>query len=423
MAGQKISERPALTGSIADKTKVIIPTSDLNAVGNAQNKTISLAKIAAELGGGAGVTDVTHAQLINKMDNNELVAGSWYRITDFRTVNYVHGADFVMNSSLFDINIGNTEPLLVFAIKNNEISSVAYSEQFPDDIIYYQPRVLSVYPSLIDNVNTNVDNRGVIVRRIDTKHNVSVPFDFRNEKYRRYTNNSGKYVLLKDDDNTGVYRDKLSFKAPSFEDNVFNIDWKGSLRIIDLKGVYNSLSGIYFGNNYNSNNIIVGNFSGDTIGDNFYNNTIGDNFSDNTIGDYFNYNTIGDYFNNNTIGDYFNYNTIGDNFNYNTIGDYFNYNTIGDYFYSNTVGDNFYNNTVENNFYNNTIGDNFSDNTIGDNFKYNITKTPINTTVDFTSATHVYQEYTCEIIKNANGDIKLKYYNASDVLTSVDITN
>lgn len=54
MAGQKISERPALTGSIADKTKVIIPTSDLNAVGNAQNKTISLAKIAAELGGGGG---------------------------------------------------------------------------------------------------------------------------------------------------------------------------------------------------------------------------------------------------------------------------------------------------------------------------------------------------------------------------------
>lgn len=41
----------------------------------------------------------------------------------------------------------------------------------------------------------------------------------------------------------------------------------------------------------------------------------------------------------------------------------------------------------------------------------------------FTSATHVYQEYTCEIIKNANGYIKLKYYNASDVLTSVDITN
>ena len=26
-------------------------------------------------------------------------------------------------------------------------------------------------------------------------------------------------------------------------------------------------------------------------------------------------------------------------------------------------------------------------------------------------------------IKNANGDIKLKYYNASDALTSVDITN
>ena len=82
MAGQKISERPALTGSIADKTKVIIPTSDLNAVGNAQNKTISLAKIAAELGGGGQIAFTkTKAEIDALITGNNLVKNALYEIT------------------------------------------------------------------------------------------------------------------------------------------------------------------------------------------------------------------------------------------------------------------------------------------------------------------------------------------------------
>ena len=92
MAGQKISERPALTGSIADKTKVIIPTSDLNAVGNAQNKTISLAKIAAELGGGGQIAFTkTKAEIDTLIAGNDLVAGALYEITGVHPTLYDDG--------------------------------------------------------------------------------------------------------------------------------------------------------------------------------------------------------------------------------------------------------------------------------------------------------------------------------------------
>ena len=91
MAGQKISERPALTGSIADKTKVIIPTSDLNAVGNAQNKTISLAKIAAELGGGQIAFTKTKAEIDTLIAGNDLVAGALYEITGVHPTLYDDG--------------------------------------------------------------------------------------------------------------------------------------------------------------------------------------------------------------------------------------------------------------------------------------------------------------------------------------------
>ena len=94
MAGQKISERPALTGSIADKTKVIIPTSDLNAVGNAQNKTISLAKIAAELGGGGGgqiAFTKTKAEIDALIAGNDLVKNALYEITGVHPTLYDDG--------------------------------------------------------------------------------------------------------------------------------------------------------------------------------------------------------------------------------------------------------------------------------------------------------------------------------------------
>ena len=81
--------------------------------------------------------------------------------------------------------------------------------------------------------------------------------------------------------------------------------------------------------------------------------------------------------------------------------------------FGNTIGGGFYNNTIGNDFYNNTIGGGFNNNT---------TKTSISST-NFTSATHVYQLYTCEIVEVYGSGKKLNYQDANGTLVVADITD
>ena len=63
-------------------------------VGNAQNKTISLAKIAAELGGGGGgqiAFTKTKAEIDTLIAGKDLVAGALYEITGVHPMLYDDG--------------------------------------------------------------------------------------------------------------------------------------------------------------------------------------------------------------------------------------------------------------------------------------------------------------------------------------------
>lgn len=189
------------------------------------------------------------------------------------------------------------------------------------------------------------------------------------------------------------------------------------------------------GNGYNDNNHyadVYGNLIGNGFNNNnifcqFYENKIGDIFADNDLGDENNFgwygfykNDIGSDFNNNDCLGTFAHNRIGSNFYNNVIGDGFGYgfntsqgNTIGNYFYGNTIGEYFYNNNISDGFYNNTTTDYFQQNRITNELS----------TTDFTSATHVYGNYNCEIFRNFNSNFKLSYYDSSDQLTVVNITD
>jgi hypothetical protein len=228
----------------------------------------------------------------------------------------------------------------------------------------------------------------------------------------------------------------------SFEENCFNNTIIGNGFVSNTIGNYFSINTI--GNDFRINTI-GNNFNSNTIGNSFYFNTIGNNFISNTIGNSFYSNTIGNSFNFNTIGNSFYYNTIGNNFNSNTIGNNFNFNTIENDFNSNTIGNSFYSNTIGNYFkgynntYNNIIGDNFQHNTvesfdstvtlntkwtIGNNFQNNYVKAnsiPDNT--DFTSGSHVYQSYDCEIFKRQDGTPLLKYMDNTNTYQFVSITS
>ena len=115
-------------------------------------------------------------------------------------------------------------------------------------------------------------------------------------------------------------------------------------------------------------------------------------------------------------------NTFG-NYNTNNIfpsGNTNNNNTFGNYnannsFYSgittnNTFGNNCTSNILHTPLSGNTFGVNFSNNNCYNTsiFKNNIINNNI-TSIDFTSATHVFQPYTCTLYVDSSGNKKLIY--------------
>lgn len=203
--------------------------------------------------------------------------------------------------------------------------------------------------------------------------------------------------------------------APGFLDN----EIKGSFVNNDLFG------GDFVGN------IVESGFRDNTVDFGFRNNKIGVSFYINTISAGFEGNSIGGYFHDNTIGDTFVSNTVSDNNYLNTFGIKTDSNIFGRLIYSNTFGESLYNNIFGTNTHDNQIGvacihnkfsADFDGNKIGDNFRYNQIYSAVNS-VDFLTASHVYEEYTCEIIRKTDNTNMLRYTNAGDNLTYKFITD
>ena len=278
---------------------------------------------------------------------------------------------------------------------------------------------------------------------------------------------------------TGNYLDFYCFGNAG--NDVFNIKWNGmggpnlnwysgySDNVVILDYFYeNIIEGFFYNNtfftcsastfkesNYNnmffgfnkntvgfnfSNNILGYSFNGNTIGDDFRSNKIGHSFMNNKVGNSFQNNIITTYFTNNVIdgdfngnmiGDQFDRNTIGNSFYGNTIGSVFRYNktsysfnnnTISNYFQFSTIASEFGGNTIGADFAYNAIGDNFGSNIIGNNFQSNTIKAASVTIYNFSTASHVYQSYNCDIFKNSSGALRLSYIDGSDVIHYTSIT-
>jgi len=205
----------------------------------------------------------------------------------------------------------------------------------------------------------------------------------------------------------------------------------------------------HIGSDFNDNIILCSDFYRNQIGNDFRNNWLdgdwGFDFQNNQIGNQFNNNEIykafyknvvlNGYNQNNTwdevqgnkIGNGFNGNNIYTPFDDNIINEYFENNTIGDSlnigvgsFLDNMIGNNFSNNTITSNCYENKIADNFNSNTLGNDFRYNQILYPISST-NFLTATHVYNDYNCRIIKSDDANLYLEYLSVTTP-TYVSIT-
>ena len=118
----------------------------------------------------SGLTDILYADLVTAISQGTLRKGSLYRITNYQTTHNIPNVSPVV------LNSGPVEPLIVLAISGTAISSQAWSQEFPQDVIVYT----------VDNSHIPGASTGCILRRVDTILNNDVCNDFRNVKYRRW---------------------------------------------------------------------------------------------------------------------------------------------------------------------------------------------------------------------------------------------
>lgn len=140
------------------------------------NDTITINAIGG--GSGGGVIDVTHAQLVTFKNNNQLTPGTFYRITDFRTM--YDQPDFDANGvakTSVAAKLGPIEPIIVLALTDDTLSSKAYQEAYPKDTIEY----MLEFTTPVNNTVT----KGRIIYRKDEWDN-ETDFDHRNVVFKRY---------------------------------------------------------------------------------------------------------------------------------------------------------------------------------------------------------------------------------------------
>lgn len=320
-----------------------------------------------------------------------------------------------------DPNYGYPKAMSRIRVENNG-QKVVLIDLTQTDYNLYDANTLQV-----DTIYAIGDAYGWIVRRQDTQRNIDVPFDFRGRKYRRFEVNLsginsafGTYYFGQGNNylgqgTTGNYRDYLCFGNNGQE--VFNVTWlnQGGPELDGNVG-------------FNDNNVFVGEVSNCIISDRFFNNTLLGPFASNITSGNFtgnSFSTAGCYYNNiacsvvnNICAGTFLGNTCPNKWftlSSNRFTGSFSYNDVYANFLSNTVGANL-------DVLNNKFLQEFSSNTVSNGsaftgqFNNNIFKIGI-ASLNFNTATHVYESYTCEIFMRSNLTTQLSYVSGTNVVT------
>ena len=358
-----------------------------------------------------GIQSVTHAELKNLRDTNNLSAGQWYRITDYLTT--------VANDTEAR-SAGHPFDLLVVATSPNTLSEEARaikSSRDTDD--YFADVNLSAWKVwyCLDNDATRFawadteNGKGVIWRMVDEWQN-DCPYDFKNVQFKRYlasTSNevieadiNGQYYAYNGEMNNVEIADEEDFVwAYTFtlidEDDQwvdYSVRGEGTLgeepefgwaylrQFKNGKCEYNHIRNVYTAvtiddEQYRAlmlNNIVListisedfglsGEMQLNDFGSGNYNITLKDNPEQNHFGNKCYNNIVGTF--GNTFGNDCYHNTFGNNFRWNTFGNGCVYNTFGNNCDSNTSGNGCVYNTFGNGCYNNTFGNDCDYNTFG----------------------------------------------------------
>lgn len=136
---------------------------------------------------------VTYDELAALAGSSGLTPFAYYKITDFRTVHYIvaNGGNF-----LDSINTGSLEPLVVQASTVNTLFKEAKSEQYPKDTIYYSLDTSLWLQDLAFSDQTDYLNPTLVpgFKGVTILDNYC-GWDFRNVKFRRWKTPSWMKVV------------------------------------------------------------------------------------------------------------------------------------------------------------------------------------------------------------------------------------
>lgn len=262
----------------------------------------------------SGAISLTYQQLVDRRDAGKLVAGCYYRITDYVTTTVQENTQ----------SAGHQFDVVVMAVSNNSLAERAWAILHEGDT-YFAKQNLSAWQIWysLDNETTRYmwadsNGKGVIYRMIDERGN-ECPYDFKNIQY------SGKFTF------GGASDDSLNAQC------------------------YGNVIKPYVANNkYKLNGICCS--------PSCYNNVFEYGCHDNTLGYSCRHNIFGATCFNNTLLDDCYSNTFGDNCYGNSLNYECRYNIFGGNCLNNSLGYGAYNNTLDSGCYNNTLGSSCSAN-------------------------------------------------------------
>ena len=366
----------------------------------------------------SSIQNILYSDLKDLRDNNNLIPGQKYRITDYVTT----------TSELNTQSAGHQFDIIVEALSENTLSEDVKAIQNENDG-YFDEANLEAWELkyCLDNDTNRFawadDNGKGVIYYMKDEFNNECPYDFKNIQFVRYKLNPptvGGYNY--------EWQNQLSKNVNKmFENNQLSYIWRGSgsydyyywehtnrnvfsTVTEDTKAFYtfsnvindeisdNSLTNVCYSNvikeSYESNmlntlklnnniffstkikqpcysNSLGYDCTYNTFGSNCYSNTFGSNCYSNTFGSNCYYNTFGDGCSNNSFSNNCYSNSFSNNCNFNSFGKICIYNSLGYDCTYNTFGDNCDYNTFGNNCYSNTFGSNCYYNTFGDECDYN----------------------------------------------------
>ena len=369
----------SIRSASTSQTGIVQLNNTVTSTSTAQAATANAVKTAYDKAAAAeNAMSITWADLKVARDGGTLVAGKFYRITDYVTKTAASNTQ----------SAGHQFDVVVRADSTSVLNENAYAALHSGDT-YFANSKLNAWKLkyCLDNDTARFDwadttnGKGVIYQMVDEFDN-DLPYDFKNIQFKRwgiagYLVNESKWAL-----SVGILNSLISsvpalrWGLPVYKSAVDAIDDNGNQWWQDVTSAYtlqnsamgqwkvddeydlfvmsndsskwfytfsgftsdsaavtdSSLSGSVYKNKFGlsrkSNKLALGN-----------NVFIGNDFNYNTVGNDFYYNTVGNSFKSNTVGNSFNYNTVGNNFNYNTVGNDFYYNTVGNFYYYNHIED------------------------------------------------------------------------------------